>query len=66
MEWEFPINMTIRCYECGKVFEVVLTSREPHNFPCPACSRIETFDLGAWEKRAKAWNEKIGRKMRGL
>ena len=64
MEWQFPMAMTIRCYECGKVFEVVLTSKESHDFPCPACGKGEVFDLGAWERKAIAWSEKMGRKLR--
>ena len=62
MEWYFPMTMTIRCYECGKVFDVVLTSKDSHDYPCPACGKVEVFDLGAWEKRAIAWNEKMIRK----
>jgi hypothetical protein len=62
MTWRFPMPMTIRCYECGKVFEVTLTSTESHDFPCPACGKIEVFDLGAWEKKAIAWSAKMIRK----
>ena len=62
MEWHFPMPMTIRCYECGKVFDVVLTSSDLHNFPCPACGKVETFDLGSWAEKAMA---KMSRKMRG-
>src|SRR5436190_4456069 len=45
--FDFPMPMTIRCFECGKVFDVVLTSEDPHDFPCPACGKVEVFDLGA-------------------
>ncbi len=61
----FQMAMTIRCYQCGKVFDVTLTSKESHNFPCPACGKIEKFDLGEWQRKAIAWNEKMTRKMRG-
>ena len=62
MDWRFPMTMTIRCYECGKVFDVVLTSKDSHDLPCPACGKVEVFDLGAWEKKAIAWNKKMFRK----
>jgi predicted RNA-binding Zn-ribbon protein involved in translation (DUF1610 family) len=63
MESHFPMQMTIRCYECGEVFDVVLTSEDPHDFPCPACGKVEVFDLGAWKKKAIAYNKKIIRKL---
>ncbi|HEY5909094.1 MAG TPA: hypothetical protein VJA21_00665 [Verrucomicrobiae bacterium] len=46
LPFHFPMNLTIRCYECGKVFEVVVASRAPQDFPCPACGKVEAFDLG--------------------
>jgi phage FluMu protein Com len=61
----FPMPMTIRCYECGKVFDVLLIDNNPHDFHCPACGKVEVFDLGAWEKKAIAWNKKMIRKQRG-
>jgi len=45
MECRFPMTMTIRCYECGKVFDAVLTDSNPHTCPCPACGRVEVVDL---------------------
>ncbi len=66
MFWRFPMAMTIRCYGCGKVFDVLLPDKNSHDYPCPACGRVEGFDLGAWEQRAIAWNEKrFGRFGRG-
>ncbi len=62
LAFRFPMPMTIRCYECGKVFDVVLSSRAPHDFPCPACGKVEVFDLGQWERKAIAWNAKMFRK----
>jgi hypothetical protein len=62
MEWHFPMSMTIRCYQCGKVAGVVLKSEEPHEFPCPACGSVETVHLGGLREKAIAANRKIIRK----
>jgi hypothetical protein len=59
MYWRFPMPMTIRCYECGKVFDVVLRSKESNGYPCPACGKVEVFDLGEWERKAIAWNQNL-------
>jgi len=55
----FQMPMTIRCYECGNVFDVVLVDKDSHDYPCAACGKVEVFDLGAWETKAIAWNEKM-------
>ena len=65
MEWQFPMPMTIRCFKCGKVFEVAFTSEERHEFPCPACGKVELYDLGAMKEKAMAANAKMIRKARG-
>jgi predicted RNA-binding Zn-ribbon protein involved in translation (DUF1610 family) len=65
MEWEFPMPMTIRCYKCGKVFEVAFTSEERHEFPCPACGKVEVYDLGAIKEKAAAANAKMFRRSSG-
>src|SRR5262249_6384948 len=63
--WQFPMPMTIRCYQCGKVYEAVLTSEEPHEFPCPACGKVEVYDLGAMKEKAMAFMRKRIRKSSG-
>ena len=63
MVLKFPAPMTIRCYQCGKVYEVVLTSEEPQEFHCPDCGKIEVYDLSALRKKATAAYEKLIRKM---
>ena len=60
---KFPAPMTIRCYQCGKVYEAVLTSEEPHEFHCPDCGKIEVYDLSALSKKATAAYEKLIRRM---
>jgi phage FluMu protein Com len=58
MTWRFPMTLTIRCYECGNVFDVMLTDDQHHDYPCPACGKLEGFELGEWAKKAEAWNQK--------
>jgi len=65
MDWKFPMAMTIRCYQCGKVFDIAIVDKETHQYPCPACGRAEVIDVSAWERKITAHNEKMGRKMRG-
>jgi predicted RNA-binding Zn-ribbon protein involved in translation (DUF1610 family) len=65
IENRFPMPFTIRCYACGKVFDVLLPDKQSHEYPCPVCGKVEVFDLGAWERRAIAWNERMLRKSRG-
>ena len=54
--------MTIRCFKCGEVFEVAFTSEERHEFPCPACGKVEVYDLSALREKAAAYAKKL-RKM---
>jgi hypothetical protein len=65
MDWRFPMTLTIRCYECGKVFDVLLRDDQSHEYFCPACGKLETFDLSEWARKAEAWNAKMIRKSRG-
>jgi predicted RNA-binding Zn-ribbon protein involved in translation (DUF1610 family) len=63
--WNFPMPMTIRCFECGKVFDVAFTSKERHEFPCPACGKVEVYNLGAMAEKAVAAHSKMIRKSGG-
>jgi predicted RNA-binding Zn-ribbon protein involved in translation (DUF1610 family) len=66
MDWHFPKPMTIRCFKCGKVFEVAFTSEEWHEFPCPACGEVEVYDLGAMrEKVVAAYAKRIRKSIGG-
>jgi phage FluMu protein Com len=64
-DWSFPMPMTIRCYKCGKVYEVAFTSEERHEFHCPACGEIEVYNLGAMREKAAAAEAKKIRKSGG-
>jgi phage FluMu protein Com len=65
LKWHFPMPMTIRCFQCGKVFEVASTSEERHEFPCPACGKIEVYNLGAIKDRVAEAEAKKIRKSSG-
>jgi predicted RNA-binding Zn-ribbon protein involved in translation (DUF1610 family) len=65
MKLHFPMPMTIRCFKCGKVFEVAFTGEERHEFPCPACGEVEVYDLGALREKWVAANAKMIRKSIG-
>lgn len=65
MEPQFPMPMTIRCFKCGEVYEVALTSMERHEFLCPACGEIEVYNLGAMAKKAMAAEARNIRKSGG-
>jgi predicted RNA-binding Zn-ribbon protein involved in translation (DUF1610 family) len=63
--FELPITYTIRCYACGRVYDAVITTKDAMEYPCPDCGKTEVIDLGALERKAIAWNEKMTRKVRG-
>jgi tRNA(Ile2) C34 agmatinyltransferase TiaS len=52
MEWKFPVEMLIYCNECGKHFDIVVTSEGSKNYRCPACRRVHVFDLDAFVQKA--------------
>ena len=62
MDFRFPMPMTIRCYGCGRVFDVLLADKQAHEYPCPGCGRVEVFDLGAVERKALAHNQPLFRR----
>ena len=64
MELRFPIAMTIRCYQCGKVYEAAFTSEERHEFPCPVCGKVEVYNLGAMREKVAEIMRKRGIKRR--
>jgi phage FluMu protein Com len=65
MERDFPMPMTIRCFRCGKVYEVAFTSDERHEFSCPACGKVEVYNLRAMGERGAAADAKRIRKSGG-
>lgn len=65
MELRFPMPMTIRCFKCGKVYDVAFTSEERHEFSCPACGEIEVYNLSTLREKFTAANAKMIRKSGG-
>jgi hypothetical protein len=57
----YPYKMLIRCEECGKHFDIVVTSEGPQNYRCTACGKELVFDLEAFMKRAIEVTKKMGR-----
>ena len=65
LKWKFPITMMIYCPECGTHFDIVVTSEGSKNYRCPACEKVQVFDLDAFTKRAIEQSRKMFRKPRG-
>lgn len=57
--------MTIRCYACGKPFDLVLAGKDSQKHPCPACGQAHFFDPGAFEKKAVEHTRKMIKKTIG-
>jgi DNA-directed RNA polymerase subunit RPC12/RpoP len=64
-KWNFPIEMMFYCNECGKHFDIIVTSKGSQNYRCPACGKIHIFDLDSFAKKAVEQNKKMLRKTRG-
>ena len=48
---EFPKTMLIYCNGCGKHFDIVINSKGSHDYTCPACGKVQAFDLEALVKQ---------------
>ena len=61
---DFPKSMLIYCNGCGKHFDIVITARGPHDYACPACGKIQAFDLEALVKQVMEQSKNMSPKMR--
>jgi len=61
----YPYSMLIRCHECGKHFDIVVTEDGPKKYPCAACGKELEFDLEAFVRKAIEQTRKMHRKKRG-
>ena|SRR5215469_2876334 len=60
---EFPKTMLIYCNGCGKHFDIVIASKGPHDYTCPACGKVQVFDLEALIKQVMVqYKNKTGKK----
>ncbi len=60
-----PTAMMIYCNGCGKLFDIVVTSKGSRNYRCPACGMVQAFDFGAFLKKAVEQSRKMAGKKRG-
>jgi len=44
--------MLIYCNGCGKHFDIVITGKGPANYQCPACGKVQVFELEAIVNKA--------------
>jgi hypothetical protein len=59
---EFPISMLIYCNGCGKHFDIVITGKGSHDYTCPACGKIQAFDLEAFVKQVMKQSKNLSGK----
>ena len=60
-----PHEMMIYCNGCGKHFDIVVTGKGSRDYHCPACGKVQAFDLGALVKKAIEQSKKMSKKKRG-
>jgi hypothetical protein len=62
---KYPYSMMIRCNDCGKHFDIVVTGEGSQEYPCAACGKELVFDLEAFVRKAIEQTKKMHRKRRG-
>jgi hypothetical protein len=65
LKFKFPVNMIIYCGGCRNLFDIVVMSEGSNEYPCPACGKVQVFDLHAFAEKAIEGSRKIFRKPRG-
>jgi hypothetical protein len=60
-----PHEMLIYCNGCGKHFDIVVTGKGPKDYRCPACGKVQAFDLEALANKAIAQGKQMLKKRRG-
>ena len=60
-----PREMMIYCSGCGKHFDIVITGKGPRDYRCPACGKVQAFDLEAFVKKAIEQGQQMLKKKRG-
>jgi HSP20 family molecular chaperone IbpA/predicted RNA-binding Zn-ribbon protein involved in translation (DUF1610 family) len=62
---QFPKSMLIYCNGCGKHFDIIITGKGPGNYPCPACGKVQIFDLEALVNQVLEQGKQLPGKKRG-
>jgi hypothetical protein len=62
---QFPISMLIYCNGCGNHFDIIITCKGSHDYLCPACGKVQAFDLEAFVKKALEQSKSPTEKKRG-
>lgn len=57
-----PRAMMIYCNGCGKHFDIVITGKGSKDYRCPACGKVQAFDLGALVKKAIEQGQQMSKK----
>jgi Hsp20/alpha crystallin family len=60
-----PRTMMIYCNGCGKHFDIVITGKGSRDYRCPACGKVQAFDLEAFVKKAIEQGKQMLKKKRG-
>ena len=60
-----PREMLIYCDGCGKHFDIVVTGKGPKDYRCPACGKVQAFDLEALVNKAIEQGRQMLKKKRG-
>jgi len=60
-----PHEMLIYCDGCGKHFDIVITGQGPQVNRCPACGKVQVFDLKAFVNKAIEQSKQMLKKKRG-
>ena len=66
---KLPVSMMIYCSECGKHFDIVVTAKGSRKYRCPACGKVQSFDLDSFTNKAVDQTIRMlgtGRRGRGL
>lgn len=61
----FPKSMLIYCNGCGKHFDIVIVGKGSANYSCPACGKVQIFDLEAFVNRVIEQSKNLLGKKRG-
>jgi hypothetical protein len=60
-----PREMLIYCNGCGKHFDIMVTGKGPKEYRCPACGKVQAFDLEVFVKKAIEQSKHMLKKKRG-